>query len=54
MIPATVLKKAIAKQTYLQLREKVNGGGVGPPETKTASEKSKIAARLIKDAFSKK
>jgi hypothetical protein len=51
MIPATVLKKALAKQTYLQLREKVNGGGVVPPEAKTASEKSKVADRLIKHAF---
>jgi hypothetical protein len=51
MISASMLKKCVAKQTYLQLREKVNGNGVGVPEAKPLAEKKKVADGLIKKAF---
>ena len=51
MISASMLKKAVAKQTYVQLREKVNGNGVGAPEATPPGEKRKVADKLIKHAF---
>ena len=51
MIPASALKKAVAKQSYLQWRERVHGGGRATPEVKPATEKVRAVDRLIKHAF---
>ncbi len=49
MISAKVFKKALARQSYEQLREKANGGTPGPDAR--APEKAKVVDKLIKQAF---